>query len=365
MVTLMNQPDRFSTTNQLMTPAMLNRQAQQMMMGNAALAFNHQLTLQNELYRQQLLIQQKSQQNTKDQTKTSPIYASDQKNSSVKANALLAPTKASVFSSQSILLQNQQPKHMSKIQIAHVTSSQSKIPIGSGTYQQGLHCQYTQAGTSVSKQTSKDSPFHQKMMTDPPKVSLQHKLLSAKIAKSTTLTPISSNKSHVLAAVTLKKNKEVSASSLPRAALSSRGVSIIPTKPTEVKISKDIMIGRNLTISPASSSKTKTSLSPSISKDLTVTILKSSGDQKQIKTSNTISVTLMEGSKKSQSSPGVETHNVVTPTLRMGGSISITPAKPAKTVAQIKQIPKADFSISLTNSNDSKKKDGKNVINID
>lgn len=372
MVTLqmMNQSNSSPSANPLMNPSLIN-QAQQMMIGNAARALTQQLTLQTEMYRQQLMIQQKAQmQAMKDQTKsTSAITPQPSKDTSAfKAGALLAPSKVSVFSSQSVLLQNQQSKPTSKPQ-SNTNTNPQKSSSNAGNYQHGTQPKFPQSRmtTPSVRQPPKTSPFQQKVLTDP-NVSLQHKLLSAKISKSqTTMTPIAKPQSS--ASNILDKNKPIKdklasqvSTSLPTAALSSRGVSITPAKPPEIKIPKDITLGRSLSISPAGSSKNKSSLSPSISKDLTVTVLKSQVDAKKAKPNNTISVSIIDSAKKSQLSPGGEKQPP--PTLRMGGAISITPAKPAK-APQVKPIPKADFSITLANNNENKKKDENNVIVID
>uniref|UniRef100_A0A1B6KZB6 Uncharacterized protein n=1 Tax=Graphocephala atropunctata TaxID=36148 RepID=A0A1B6KZB6_9HEMI len=346
--------------------AMLNQQ----MISSAAMALSYQTEMYQQLLLQQQQVQKAAQlQAIKDRAKVSvaPPPTSQQKNdNSSKASSLLAPSKISVFSSQSVLLSN--PKPAAK-QTSKPHSSLSISPVGMnnpGMYQHGTQPQYTQARAPVQSQP-KPSPFQQKMPVEP-KVSLQHKLLSAKMGKqiTTSLANPAQQQTSVVANSDRSKYTKDKVSSVQKssaAALSSRGVSITPAKLPDIKIPKDITLGHGLSISPVSSSITKSSLSPSTSKEVTVTLMKSQSDPKATKSSSSMSVSLVDN-KKSQLSPGGG-RNSPSATLRMGGAITITPAKPAKSTPQVKSIPKADFSISLSKPSDSKKKDGNDVILID
>lgn len=372
---MMNQTQ--SNTNQaLLTQAMINpsmmNQNQQMMLGNAAMAFSKQI-YQTEMLRKQLLLQQQMQKSVqmqafKNQSRNgAPVSQNKADPSSSQLlpsiNSLLTP-KVSVFSSQSILPQNQfgkqQSKHVSQSSTS-LNSNQLSISKTSAVYQQGKQPQYM-SGKQIlqhSKQSySKPSPFQQKALSEP-KVSLQHKMLSAKATKSQistgsmTVSLIDSSKQ------TKEKKPHQLSTSLPTAALSSRGVSITPSRPPEIKIPKDITLGHGLSISPVSATKIKSPLSPSVSKELTLTLVKPQTDQKTLKTGS-ISKSMIDN-KKSLGSPGVE-RSSSSPKLRVGGAVTITPAK-AVVVAPVKTIPKADFSISLS-KNEIKKKD-EQVITID
>lgn len=371
---MMNQT-KSSTNKALLTQAMINpsmmNQNQQMMLGNA-MAFSQQMSYQTEMLRKQLLLQQQLQKSAqfqalKNQSRnTSPISQHKTDPSSSKTlpsiNSLLAPSKVSVFSSQSILPQNQfgkqQSKHVSQSSTS-LNSNQVSISKTSAVYQQGKQPQYM-SGKQIlqhSKQSySKPSPFQQKTLSEP-KVSLQQKMFSAKATKSQistgsmTVSLIDSSKQ------TKEKKSHQLSTSLPTAALSSRGVSITPSKPPEIKIPKDVNLGHGLSISPVSATRIKSPLSPSVSKELTLTLLKPQTDQKNLKTGS-ISVSIIDG-KKSLGSPGVE-RSSSSPKLRVGGAVTITPAK-AAVVAPVKTIPKADFSISLS-KNEIKKKDEKVII---
>lgn len=368
---MMNQT-KSSTNQALLTQAMMN-QNQQMMLGNAAMAFSQQM-YQTEMLRKQLLLQQQMQKSVqlqalKNQSRNSAPGSQHKTDPSPSKslpsiNSLLAPSKVSVFSSQSILPQNQfgkqQSKHVSQSSTS-LNSNQLSISKTTAVYQQGKQSQYM-SGKQIlqhSKQSySKPSPFQQKTLSEP-KVSLQHKMLSAKATKtqistgSMTVSLIDSSKQ------TKEKKPHQLSNSLPTAALSSRGVSITPSKPPEIKIPKDISLGHGLSISPVSATKLKSPLSPSVSKELTLTLLKPQTDQKVLKTGS-ISMSIID-SKKSLGSPGVE-RSSSSPKLRVGGAVTITPAK-AAVVVPVKTIPKADFSISLS-KNETKKKEEK-VIRID
>lgn len=374
---MMNQA-KSSTNQALLTQAMINpsmmNQNQQMMLGNAAMAFSQQM-YQTEVLRKQLLLQQQMQKSVqlqalKNQSRNNaPVSQHKTDTSSSKSlpsiNSLLAPSKVSVFSSQSILPQNQfgkqQSKHLSQTSTS-LNSNQLSISKTSAVYQQGKQHHYMSGKQIVqnSKQSyTKPSPFQQKTLSEP-KVSLQHKMLSAKATKSQistgsmTVSLIDSSKQ-----TKEKKPRQLSSNPVPTAALSSRGVSITPSKPPEIKIPKDISLGHGLSISPVSATKLKSPLSPSVSKELTLTLLKPQTDQKVLKTGS-ISMSIID-SKKSLGSPGVE-RSSSSPKLRVGGAVTITPAK-AVAVVPVKTIPKADFSISLS-KNENKKKDEK-VITID
>uniref|UniRef100_A0A1B6F531 Uncharacterized protein n=1 Tax=Cuerna arida TaxID=1464854 RepID=A0A1B6F531_9HEMI len=360
------------------TGSLLNQQ----MLNSAAMA----LSYQTEMY-QQLLLQnqvQKAaqlQQAMKDRTKVNvtPVSTHQKPETSTKASSLLATSKASVFSSQSILLPNQKPaaKQTSKAQSSLSISPVVVSTPNSAIYQHPTQPQFTPARAPLQPQ-HKPSPFQQKIPVEP-KVSLQHKLLSAKMGKqvTTSLVTFAQQQSSVAASsdrtkhtkdkVSLQKTSSLSiqkSSSLPTAALSSRGVSIIPAKLPDIKIPKDITLGHGLSISPLNSSKSKSSLSPSTSKEVTVTLMKSQSDLKNTKLCSSVSVSLLD-SKKSQLSPGGG-RNSPSATLRMGSAVTITPAKPVKSAPQVKPIPKAEFSISLSSkSSDAKKKDGSDVIVIE
>lgn len=367
---MMNQT-KSSTNQALLTQAMMN-QNQQMMLGNAAMAFSQQM-YQTEMLRKQLLLQQQMQKSVqlqalKNQSRNSaPVSQHKTDPSPSKSlpsiNSLLAPSKVSVFSSQSILPQNQFGKQQSKNvsqSSTSLNSNQLSISKTTAVYQQGKQSQYM-SGKQILQQSkqsySKPSPFQQKTLSEP-KVSLQHKMLSAKATK----TQISTG-SMTVSLIDSKQTKEKKpyqlSNSLPTAALSSRGVSITPSKPPEIKIPKDISLGHGLSISPVSATKLKSPLSPSVSKELTLTLLKPQTDQKVLKTGS-ISMSIID-SKKSLGSPGVE-RSSSSPKLRVGGAVTITPAK-AAVVVPVKTIPKADFSISLS-KNETKKKEEK-VIRID
>ncbi|KAG8311302.1 Calcineurin-binding protein cabin-1 [Homalodisca vitripennis] len=350
---------------------------QQMLTNAAAMALSYQTEMYQQLLLQQQQVQKAAQlQAMKDHTKVNitPVSSHQKPDTSTKASSLLAPSKVSVFSSQSILLPNQKPvaKQTSKPQSSLSISPVVVSTPNSAIYQHGTQTQFTPARAPVQP-----SPFQQKIPVEP-KVSLQHKLLSAKMGKQITTSLVTSTQqqSSVIASsdrtkhtkdkVSLQKTSSLSlqkSSSLPTAALSSRGVSIIPAKLPEIKIPKDITLGHGLSISPLNSSKSKSSLSPSTSKEVTVTLMKSQSDLKNSKAGSSVSVSLLEN-KKSQLSPGGG-RNSPSATLRMGSSVTITPAKPVKSVPQVKPIPKADFSISLSKPTDTKKKDGSDVIIIE
>lgn len=356
---MLNQGKSQESLNQaVINQALMNPALTQQMM-----QFTQQMNFHNDYFRKQVLIQQQLQ-NIKDSKANAPTLPPQLKNdapsskSMATVNSLLAPSKVSVFSSQSVL----PPGNSSRLPLKPQSSlSISPIPPSSSSatsiFQQGVQAQYSQAkNVTMSKQNLfKASPFQQKMSTEP-KVSLQHKLLSAKTSKSqisaVSITP-AIDQSKIL------KDKKASTTSLSAASLTSRGVSITPTtRPPEIKIPKDITIGQGLSISPVSSisPKTKSALSPSTSKEVTLTILKTQSEVKVLKPSSSLSVTLKD-SKKTQQSSGIgKGRNSPTPTIRMGSGVTILPAKSAKQPLA-KPIPKADFSITLAKGDEKKKKD--------
>lgn len=369
---MMNQT-KSSANQALLTQAMMNNsimnQNQQMMLGNAAMAFSQQI-YQTEMLRKQLLLQQQMQKSVQLQALKNQVQISapitqhktaDPSSKSLSSiNSLLAPSKVSVFSSQSILPQNQfgnKPSKPASQTSTSLNSNQVSISKTSAVYQHGMQPQYVSGKQMLqaSKQTySKPTQFQQKTPSEN-KVSLQHKMLSAKTAKS----QVTTGSMTVSIIDSTKQTKDNKSHQLSTAALSSRGVSITPSKPPEIKIPKDINLGHGLSISPVSATKTKSPLSPSVSKELTLTLLKPQTDQKVLKTGS-ISVSIID-SKRSQESPGVE-RSSSSPKLRVGSAVTITPAKGA-VVAPVKTIPKADFSISIS-KNENKKKDEK-IITID
>lgn len=360
---MLNQGKSQESLNQaVINQALMNPALTQQMM-----QFTQQMNFHNDYIRKQVLIQQQFQ-NMKDSKVNPSVLPPQQKNeapSSKSMNTLLAPSKVSVFSSQSVL----PPGNPSKLPLKP-QSSLSISPIPSNTsnsvsiFQQGAQAHFSQAkNVTTSKQTPpKASPFQQKISTDP-KVSLQHKLLTAKTSKSqissVSITP-SMNKSK------LPKDNKAS-TSLSAASLTSRGVSITASKPPEIKIPKDITIGQGLSISPVSamSPKTKSALSPS-TKEVTLTILKTQSEVKVVKPGSSLSVTLKDSKKQPPNSGTGKERNSPTPTIRMGSGVTIIPAKSNKQPLA-KPIPKADFSITLAKGDEKKKKEesSEKVIVID
>ncbi|XP_054272503.1 calcineurin-binding protein cabin-1-like [Macrosteles quadrilineatus] len=348
-----------ATTSQalLKQMQMMNQAKASLNSSNQALLNQQMLTQQMMMY-QQMLMQQQQAQTLLTNLKMNPSGSGQQKVSTANkplsaADTLLAPSKVSVFSSQSVLPQNQSA--MSKQAVKHQSPVASNA--GAAANYQGMQNRYTPR-PQVHKQTpAKQSPFQQKMAE--PLVSLQHKLLSAKMSK--TQVPSSTSTRPVANPTSVADRVNQFSKTLPAAALSSRGVSITPAKPPEIKIPKDITLGSGLSISPVGSSRTKSALSPSTSKEVTVTVLKSQ-DAKVSKPGSSVSVSYIDN-KKPQLSPAGR--NSPTATLRMGSGVTIVPAKSQpKPVQQAKPIPKADFSITLSKPA-SKKKDGNDVIILD